>query len=118
MELIYNKTHQFYEGILAEEKAERNERFDKLDWDIDRLSRRTEAVDPKGHEDVEAVEVRAEIVGEDVAGVDSNSVLDMDFDEEDPKEDPEDDSEEDPEEDPEDDFEEDQKEDSETDPEE
>ena len=95
IELIYKKSHQVYEGILVEEEAEMNERIDRLDREIDRLSRRTEAVDPEGREDVEAVGVRVEIVGEDVAGVDPNSVLDMNFDEKEP----EDDSEEDPEED-------------------
>ena len=99
MELIYKKSHQVYKGILVEEEAEINEGIDQLDREIDKLSRRTEAVDPQGCENAQAVGVRAEIVGEDVAGVDPNSVLDMDFDEEDPKEDPEDNFKEDSEED-------------------
>ena len=46
MELIYKKSHQVYKGILVEEEAEINEGIDQLDREIDKLSRRTEAVDP------------------------------------------------------------------------
>lgn len=63
--------------------------------EFDKWDRRIEVVDQERYENAEASRARDEIFEEDVPVVDPNSVLQINFDEEDPKEDPEEDAEED-----------------------
>ena len=98
MEMIYKKSQQVYEGIIAEEIAELNERIAQLEREFDRWDRGMDVVDNERCKNAEASGARAEIVEEDVPVVDPNSVLQIDFDKEDPEEDLGEDPEEVPEE--------------------